>query len=127
LLVGLAALLAAPLPADAQPAAKVARLGVLLFGTPESEANLPAFRRRLTELGWVEGKTLSTVYRAAEGHPERLAALAVELASLKARRHLRLGGDVAPFARTATHAIPARALGVTVPPSLLLQAAHVIE
>jgi len=83
LLVGLAALLAAPLPADAQPAAKVARLGVLLFGTPESEANLPAFRRRLTELGWVEGKTLSTVYRAAEGHPERLAALAVELASLK--------------------------------------------
>ena len=106
LLVGLAALLTAPLSVDAQPAAKVARLGVLLFGTPESEANLPAFRRRLAELGWVEGKTLSTVYRVAEGHPERLAALAVELASLKPDVIFALGGDVAPFARTATHSIP---------------------
>ena len=67
LLVGLAVSLAAPLAVDAQPAPKVARVGVLLFGTPESEANLPAFRQRLAELGWVEGKTLLTLYRVAEG------------------------------------------------------------
>jgi putative ABC transport system substrate-binding protein len=42
----------------------------------------------------------------AEGHPERLAALAVELASLKPDVIFALGGDVAPFARTATHSIP---------------------
>ena len=73
-------------------------MGVLLLGSPESEANLPAFRQRLAGLGWVEGKTLSTVYRYAEGHPERLPALASELAALKPDIIFALGGDVAPFA-----------------------------
>lgn len=105
-LVGMAFLLAAPLSAEAQPAAKVARLGILLFAAPELEANLPAFRKRLAELGWVEGKTLSTVYRSADGHPERLAGLAGELAALRPDVIFALGGDVAPFARTATNSIP---------------------
>ena len=108
LLVAFAAVaLWAPLGAEAQQAAaKTARLGILLFGTPEGEANLAAFRHRLEELGWVEGKTLQTVYRFAEGRPERLAALAGELAALKPDVIFALGGDVAPFARTATRTIP---------------------
>ena len=99
-------LLAALLAAEAQQMAKIARLGVLLFSTPEGDPNLAAFRQGLSELGYVEGKNLTTVYRYAEGKPERLANLAVELAALKPDVIFALGGDVAPFARTATNTIP---------------------
>ncbi|HSF03763.1 MAG TPA: ABC transporter substrate-binding protein [Solirubrobacterales bacterium] len=99
-------LLAATHGADAQTTAKIARLGVLLFSTPEGDPNLAAFRRRLGELGYVEGTNLTTVYRSAEGKPERLAELARELVALKPDVIFAMGGDVAPFARTATNSIP---------------------
>lgn len=44
-------LLAASGDVEAQPAAKIARLGVLLFAAPEADPNLPSFRQGLTELG----------------------------------------------------------------------------
>jgi len=44
--------------------------------------------------------------RYAEGKPERLAALANELAALKPDVIVAFGGDAAPVARTATNAIP---------------------
>jgi putative ABC transport system substrate-binding protein len=99
-------LLAEPLSGAAQPAGSVARLGVLLFSTPEGDPNVTAFRQGLSELGYVEGTNLTTVYRYAEGKPERLAGLANELAALKPDVIFALGGDVAPFARTATHTVP---------------------
>jgi len=98
-------LLVAPLAAEAQ-AGKIARLGVLLFSTPEGDPNLQAFGKGLSELGYVEGKNLTTLYRYAEGKPERLINLASELAALKPDVIFALGGDVAPFARTATNTIP---------------------
>ena len=83
-LIGVAALLlAAPLCVEAQPVGKTARVGVLLFGTPETDMNFPTFRKSLGELGYVEGKNLTVVYRYAGGKPERLAKLAAELAALK--------------------------------------------
>ena len=81
-------------------------LGVLLFSTPEGDPNLATFRNGLTALGYIEGKNLATVFRYAEGKPERLAGLANELAALKPAVIFALGGDVAPFARTATNTIP---------------------
>ena len=99
-------LLAAPLSGEAQQAGKVARVGVLLFSTPEGDPNVTAFRQGLSELGYIEGKNLTTVYRYVEGKPERLAGLAIELAALKPDVILALGGDVAPFVRTATNTIP---------------------
>jgi putative tryptophan/tyrosine transport system substrate-binding protein len=36
-----------PLVARAQQGTRIARIGVLLFGTPDSEPNLPAFLRGL--------------------------------------------------------------------------------
>ena len=92
--------------AEAQQTAKIARLGVLLFSTPEGDPNLASFRQSLSELGYVEGKNLTTVYRAARGEPGRLAELAVELVALKPDVIFAMGGDVAPFVRTATNTIP---------------------
>lgn len=100
------ALLAAAPSAEAQQPRKTAVVGVLLFSSPEGDANLAAFRRGLAELGYVEGKNLTLVYRYAEGKPERLAALAAELAALRPDVIFAMGGDVAPFARTATNVIP---------------------
>ena len=99
-------LLAIPLPGEAQQEAKVARLGVLLFGAPDSDPNVVAFRRGMGELGYVEGKNLTTLYRHAEGKPERLSDLAKDLVALKPDVILALGGDVAPFAKAATNRIP---------------------
>lgn len=98
------ALLAAPLFAEAQPAGKIARLGVLLFGA--TDPNLDAFRQGLRELGHIEGRNLVIEYRAAEGNAERLPDLAVELVRLKPDVIFAAGGDVAPFAKHATATIP---------------------
>ncbi len=90
----------------AQPAGKMAQLGVLLFGTPENDPNFKAFRQGLGQLGYVEGRNISITYRYAEGKPERLAGLADELVASKPDVILALGGDVTPFARAATRTIP---------------------
>ena len=77
LIAGLAlAFFCAPLPATAQQPAKVPRVGVLLFGTPEADPALPALRQGLRDHGYVEGRNINFEYRYAEGRPERLPDLA---------------------------------------------------
>ncbi len=87
--------------AEAQP-----RLGVLLFGTPATDPNVAAFRRGLSDLGYVEGRNIVLEYRYAEGKAERLPDLARELVSLKPNIIFALGGDVAPAVKSATATIP---------------------
>jgi hypothetical protein len=74
--------LAAPLEADAQPSANLATIGYLSMagGAPGGAPLEESFRQGLQDLGYVEGKTIAIVYRSAEGKPERLPALAAELA-----------------------------------------------
>ena len=98
-------LLAVPLAAQAQPARNV-RIGVLLFSTPATDPNLAVLRDALRRLGWIEGGNLTLEYRYAEGRIERLAQHAVDLAQLKPDLIYALGGDVAPFAKSATSTIP---------------------
>lgn len=45
----------------AQPAGKVARIGVLLFGAPSTDPNLCAFLAGLGDLGYVEGADVTVV------------------------------------------------------------------
>lgn len=89
---------------EAQP--QDTRVGVLLFSSPQGDANVASFRRGLAELGYVEGRNLTLLYRYAEGRPERLPGLAAELAALAPHVIFAMGGDVAPFARAATASIP---------------------
>jgi putative ABC transport system substrate-binding protein len=69
---------------QAQQAAKIHRIGILISSS--ASVYLPrveALRRRLRELGYVEGKNIVIEYRYAEGKRERLPDLAAELVRLK--------------------------------------------
>jgi putative ABC transport system substrate-binding protein len=98
--------LVAPFELAAQPASKVARLGVLLFSTPSADPNLRAFLAGLRDLGYVEGKNLELEYRSAEGRRERISELALQLVALKPDVVVVLGGDMVPFMKAATATLP---------------------
>jgi ABC-type uncharacterized transport system substrate-binding protein len=95
-----------PLAVRAEQREKVRRIGVLLFGTPNTDPNLGAFLQGLRELGYIEPQNVVIDYRYAEGKPDRLRRLAGELVATKPDLIFALGGDVAPSARVATSTIP---------------------
>ena len=96
-----AVLLAAPLTAEAQQAAKVFKVGELHPGIG-SEARLAALR----EVGYVEGQNLVVERRHAEGRVDRLPALATELVGLKPDVILATGEAAIRAAKNATKVIP---------------------
>src|SRR6185369_17278056 len=89
------ALVAAPFAAEAQQAAKVARIGYVTPSLGDDPHLLEAFRQGLRDLGYVEGRNLVIEYREAEGKADRLPALAAELVAL------RLDVIVAPITSAA--------------------------
>ena len=71
--------------ARAQQPGKLPIVGFIVPGTVQSHGKwVAAFTAHLAELGWVDGRTVTLAYRWAEGHPERYAEFAAELARLKA-------------------------------------------
>jgi putative ABC transport system substrate-binding protein len=78
-----AGLLAAPLAAEAQQAAKIARIGFLVTNLAASPRWTEAFHQGLRDLGYIEGRNVVIETRDAEGKPERFPALAAELVALK--------------------------------------------
>ena len=83
-LVLLLAIAAAGPPLDAQQPARVPKIGFLATTTQVSVADLTtAFRQKLQELGYIEGKTVLLELRFADGAAERLPQLARELVALK--------------------------------------------
>src|SRR6266545_8359174 len=99
-------LLAAPLAAEAQQAAKIARIGILGFNLAAARHLPESFRQGLRDLGYVEGHNFVIEYRDAEGKPERLPALAAELAALKVDVILVGGTPQALAAMQATRTLP---------------------
>jgi putative ABC transport system substrate-binding protein len=104
---GIAGSAAWPLVAQAQQTGKLAKVGYL---GPSSLAlervQVDAFKQRLHELGYVEGKDIAYVFRWAEGHDERFPALAVELAGLKPDVIVITGTPGTLAAKRATSTIP---------------------
>ncbi len=78
-------LLAASVPAEAQKAGKVYRIGFLDFRlrSTTTDPRLIALQQGLRELGYVEGQNLVFEYRSAKGKRERLPEVAAELVRLK--------------------------------------------
>ena len=72
-----------PVAGDAQQATKLWRVGHLGYAYPTAAKDLEAFRHRLRDLGYVEGKNLVIESRSAESGFERLPELAAELVGLK--------------------------------------------
>ena len=72
-----------PLAAHAQqPAMPV--IGFLHASSPDASPNLvAAFRKGLSESGYVEGANVTIDYRWANGHSELVAPLAAELVNLR--------------------------------------------
>jgi putative ABC transport system substrate-binding protein len=110
--LALLALGAAPLAAEAQQAAKVARIGYLSSNLAASPHLHDAFRQGLRDLGYVEGRNLVIEYRDAEGKVERLPALAAELVALKVDVIVTGSTLAARVAKQATRTIPIVLAGV---------------
>ena len=102
-----AVLLAAPLAAEAQQKGLLPRIGLI---TPLSESaarsRIEAFSLALRDLGYVEGRNLVIEYRDAAGKPERLPALAAELAALKVHVIVAATTVAALAATQATKTLP---------------------
>jgi len=108
-IAGAIAFSAVPLAADAQPAAKVYRIGLLAGYSPTSpEAShvWDGFFQGLRELGYVEGQNILIEGRFYGDRTERLPALAAELVRIKVDV-IVAGSTPAPEeAQRATSTIP---------------------
>jgi putative ABC transport system substrate-binding protein len=111
--------LAAAFPAQAQQAGKVHRVGYLSFGPPATgQGDLAAFRQRMQELGWAEGRNLAVETRWAEGRRDRLPGLAAELVQLPVDVIVTITTPAAQAAKAATSTIPVVMAGSADPVTL---------
>jgi putative ABC transport system substrate-binding protein len=96
-------ILSLPPVAEAQPSAKLPRIGYL--GDPLGPY-APHFRQALRDLGYVEGQNIVIEYRWAEGRAEGLRDLVAELVQLQVDVLVTPGAQASRAAQQATSLIP---------------------
>jgi ABC-type uncharacterized transport system substrate-binding protein len=100
-------ILTAPLASDAQPPGKSRRVGILTAVTaPTIEPLHALLRQELRERGYVEGQHIVLESRSAEGHYERLPALAAQLVALPVAVLVTWGTPAAVAATQVTSTVP---------------------
>jgi len=98
---------ATPYAVAAQQPGKVYRIGFLALVSGEDTGLMRALLERLHELGYSEGKNMAVEYRSADGRPERLPQLAMDL--VRANPDALIAGFgtlAAQAAKAATATIP---------------------
>src|SRR5215475_10908629 len=98
-----------PLAARAQQFERVRRIGVLssLAETDvEAQAWDAAFRKRLVELGWIDGRDLHIDYRWGAGSVDRLHLLAKELVGLNPDALVSISTPATAALQADTRTIP---------------------
>jgi len=106
LILGAGTAIARPLIARAQQKAMPV-IGFLSSTSPMPTGPfLAAVRQGLSETGYVEGQNLAIEYRGAEGHYDRLPALAADLVGRKVDLIAALNDVLARAAKGATSTIP---------------------
>jgi putative ABC transport system substrate-binding protein len=94
-----------PLAAHAQQTSKLPTIGILGVNSSVWGPWTAAFVRRLRELSWIEGRTITFEYRWDEGHPERVKENAAELV----QQHVDVivtRGTAVPLLKQVTTIIP---------------------
>jgi putative ABC transport system substrate-binding protein len=94
---------------NAQPSAKIPRIGLMITGSlesPEARVQLDAFRQGLRQLGYTEGRNIAIEYRGADGRIERFPNLAAQLVRLEVDLIFAANTLAALAARQATATIP---------------------
>ena len=104
-IAGLGVAAAWPAVAAAQTG-RIARVGVLMLGTPDPALFLREFREGLRELGYEEGRNFALELRNANGSAATLRAFARELATLKVDAIVGFQTPSAIAAKAATTDIP---------------------
>ena len=90
-----------------QTTSRTYRVGFLTRKTDASvSTQIDAFRQRLHDLGWVEGKSISIVYRDADGQLDRLRTLADELVALNVDVIVTVDTPPSQATKQATSTIP---------------------
>ena len=100
-------LFAVPHAVEGQEAAKTPRIGLLDYGK-----FWDPLLQRLNELGYIEGRTIIFEYRASQGVPERLPALAQDLVQRRVDVIVTYGTPPAQAAKQATRTIPIVMVGI---------------
>jgi putative ABC transport system substrate-binding protein len=96
-----------PLAARAQQPGKVYRIGMLeTISEALNAANLAAFRKSLSDLGYIEGHNLFIEYRSADGRAERFPEAAAELVRSNVDLIVTRGTPASLAAKNVTAAIP---------------------
>ena len=96
-----------PLAARAQQPGRLRTIGFLGPNTHSAASEwVAALVKRLRELGWTEGRTITIEYRWAEGREERFAEIAAELVRLKADVIVTSGTQAVMASKNATSVIP---------------------
>jgi putative ABC transport system substrate-binding protein len=105
-----------PLGARAQqPAAPLARVGLLAFGQELASPLFGAFRDEMRKLGHVEGHSYVLEFRSARGDPGQLQSAAGELAQIPVDVIVTDSGAASIAAKKATASVPI-VMGVTSDP-----------
>src|SRR5438046_1582125 len=101
-------LLALGVTVEAQQPKKIPRIGYLSASSLAALASrTEAFRRGLSDLGYVEGKNIIIEYRYGDGQLDRVPALAAELARLKVDMIVIAGGNATVSgAKQAIESVP---------------------